>query len=537
MSNHKQRKDLNTMNEIAESLLVENELKNQGRVNLDSAMYNMDQLDERIDNTNKKKRELLEILRAGGDNQKEELIKKMNEVKIDQTKKINLQEIHHLETPKLNLEWEVAVQQNREFAKKNNIDLTSPYFSMFSKVEQVQMAATLVKKFEVIQLDKYDYLFATSCGLIAGFIDAMFVGTIKTGKAATGLQKKVDNTFDKLVKKVGKSQKIAELEKKKESAKTAEAKEKLEKMIKDLKQDIKGYDQHGNPIKWEKKDSIKTLESNHRVSYDAGTHKSVNGMTLDNHHLRSLAHDPGLIGLVFGVYNQLSGSSSFIGNGGEYVSVRTGNLNNELSGNFIQKIIQAVNNWFFHCLSDVAGSSSSAGRGSGLPVPGWVALQKLQFGNFNLNSRQQNMNIAEISDWMFKNGYDLRAFTTQTIPIIIYEVLLRCYWFCKQHFYYGKNLQESLPIANDRELARLLLFSSASFTAVDVVHATIKAQPGNPAFLATFLMTINIPGMLDFGFRSVQNIRNEVMHRHRIQKLLDNDIRVELDRILLESTV
>lgn len=525
------------MNEIAETLVVENELKTQGRANLDSAMYNMDQLDTRIDESNQKKRELLEMLRAGNLNRKEELVKKITEIKNDQSKELTLQEIDHLETPELHLEWDLVVQQNREFAKKNNIDLTSPFFSMFSNVEQVEVAATLVKQFEIIQLDKYDYLFATSCGLIAGFVDAMFVGTIKTGKEASGLQKGIDNSFDKLVTKVGKNQKIADLEKKKMKAKTPEAKEKLERMIGDLKKDIKGYDKEGNPLKWGKKDSIKTLESNHRVSYDAGTHKAVGGMTLDNHHLRSLAHDPGLIGLIFGVYNQLSGTSSFMGNGGKYISVAAENLNNELSGNLVQKIVQAVNNWFFHCLSDIAGSSSSTGRGSGLPVPGWAALQKLQVGNFNLNNKQQNMNIAEISDWMFKNGYDLRAFTAQSIPVVIYEVLLRCYWFCKQHFYYGKTLQESLPIANNRELARLLLFSSTSFTAVDVIHATIKAQPGNPAFLATFIMTINIPGLIDFGFRSVQNIRNEVMHRQHVQRLLDNDIKEEFDRILLESPV
>lgn len=540
MVNRKQKEELKRMNEFAESLVVDNEIKNQGRVNLDSAMYNIEKLNEHIEESNQKKRDLLNVLKTKSINStvnKEELINMMVGIKNQQGSEIVIQKSDYVDTPEIYQDWDIAAQENRKFAEENSIDLSSPFFSMFSQVEQVQMANALTSKFELIQLDKYDYLFATGCGLIAGFVDAMFVGTIQSGKEAKGIQKGVDDVFDKLVSKVGKNQKIAELEKNKSKAKTLEDKEKLEKMINNLKKGNKVSDKNGNTRIWEKKDSIKILEKNHRVKYDAGMHKEVKGMTLDNHHLRSLAHDPGLIGLIFGIYNQLSGSSTFMGDGGKLVSVITDNLNNELSGNTIQQVVQAIQNWFFHCLSDVAGSSSSKGRGSGLPVPGWVALQKLQIGNFNLNGTQQNLNIAEVSDWMFKNGFDLRAFTAQTIPVVIYETLLRCYWFCKQHFYYGKELKDSVPLANNRELARLLLFSSASFSTVDVVHATVKAKPGTPTFLATFLMTINIPGLLDLGFRSVQNIRNEVLHRKHVQNLIDTDLKNEFDRILLESPV
>ncbi|WP_171024536.1 ATP-binding protein [Enterococcus sp. BSD2780061688st2 D3] len=527
------------MNEIAESLVVDNELKNMGRANLDLAMYNMEKLDERIEKSNQKKRELLEMLKKSNhfsNSTKTELLNKMVKIKKQSNDDIRVQNVENISTPEIYQEWHVSVQQNKGFAEKNDIDLSSPFFSMFSNVEQVQMANTLTNKFELIELDKYDYLFAVGCGLIAGYVDTMFVGIIKKGKNAKGLQKSVDNIFDKLVEKIGKNQRIAELENQRVKATKPKDKEKIEEMINDLKKGIKGYDKNGTPKMWGKKDGIKILEKNHHVSYDAGTHRNVEGMTLDNHHLRSLAHDFSPIGLVFSVYNQISGTSSFMGNGGKYVSVAAENLNNELDGNIIQRVVQATNNWFFHCLSDVAGSSTSKGRGSGLPVPGWVALQKIQIGNFNLNNRQKNLNVAEVSDWMFKNGYDLRAFTAQTIPVIIYETLLRCYWFCKQYFYYGKKLEDSIPVANNRELARLLLFSSASFTTVDVLHATIKASTGS-AFLATFLMTVNIPGLLDLGFRSVQNIRNEVLHRKNIQKLLDTDIKKEFDRIILESPV
>lgn len=48
---------------------------------------------------------------------------------------------------------------------------------------------------------------------------------------------------------------------------------------------------------------------------------------------------------------------------------------------------------------------------------------------------------------------------------------------------------------------------------------------------------MNIPGLLDLGFRSVQNIRNEVEHRYHVQELLDSDIKTEFDRVLGEAVV
>ena len=73
---------------------------------------------------------------------------------------------------------------------------------------------------------------------------------------------------------------------------------------------------------------------------------------------------------------------------------------------------------------------------------------------------------------MFQNGYDTRAFVAELIPVIIFETLIRCYWFYKQK-YYGKSFKESLPIANSRELSRLLLVGNATLLQL-ILHATIK---------------------------------------------------------------
>ena len=165
-------------------------------------------------------------------------------------------------------------------------------------------------------------------------------------------------------------------------------------------------------------------------------------------------------------------------------------------------------------------------------MPGWAALQKLQFGSFEINGK--SLNIAEVSEWMFQNGYDVRAFTAQLIPVIINETLIRTYWILKQHFYYGQSINESMPSASRREVDRLLLVSSAVFSTLDIGDAFIKSQtsskPGGAT--GTFLMTMNIPELAAFGLHAVQNVRNEVKHRRYIENLIDTDIEEEWLRIM-----
>ena len=102
-----------------------------------------------------------------------------------------------------------------------------------------------------------------------------------------------------------------------------------------------------------------------------------------------------------------------------------------------------------------------------------VLFAKLNFGKVKLSNNKE-LSIGQLTDWMFQNGYDTRAFVAELIPVIIFETLIRCYWFYKQKFYYGKSFKESLPIANSRELSRLLLVGNATFTSIDTTHATIK---------------------------------------------------------------
>ncbi|WP_051932739.1 MULTISPECIES: hypothetical protein [Lactobacillales] len=546
MLNRKDREYLKAMDSAAEMLSVDIKLRNNANNEIEHAKKNLNKLNISMDDSLSAQKALLQELELSLNEptsaNNNDLLAKFND--LTNVNEPILEKLTLIETPELSFDWQEAVAINDAYAKDHDIDLSHPFVSMFSDVEFVEISQQMVEKFELLTLDKEDYAFAASAGVIAGLIDAIFIGTIKTGTDATGLQKIVDDGFSKMVKAYGKIERITDLKNQEKRATTEEAKNRIRKKIADVSEGIVTVAKDGQKTtrKWETADSTKWLEKLHPVNYDAATNKvrggNLNvGLRPDNHHLLSLAHEPSLLGLLVGIIDQITGKTTFRDVKGDIQRVVTDNINKDLGSNPIEQIIKATENWFGHTMSDIAGSSTSKGRGSGLPVPGWSALQKLQFGHIKVSERKQDMTIAQVSEWMFKQGYDVRAFTAQLIPILIYETLIRSYWFYKQHFFYGKEIKESLPIANNRELARLLLISAASFSAVDVAHATIKSGPGSPQFIGVFLMTVNYPGLIDLGFRSVQNIRNEVQHKKHVEDIYEKEILVEYKRVLNEDSL
>ena len=126
--------------------------------------------------------------------------------------------------------------------------------------------------FRNAKCDKYDYIIAASCGVLAVMVDVFFVGA--PGESA--LQKAVDKGTDELVKKAAQSFYRFD----------TRTIGKPQKMPESLEQCI-GY-----------------LEQAFPVPYDARYAKDLKvpdnvlvGMRPANHHLLSLAHSPDVIGL------------------------------------------------------------------------------------------------------------------------------------------------------------------------------------------------------------------------------------------------
>lgn len=100
----------------------------------------------------------------------------------------------------------------------------------------------------------------------------------------------------------------------------------------------------------------------------------------------------------------------------------------ELQGkNIPSKLFCGIANWIGHLISDVSGSSSSKGRGMGIPSPIWawsndvIAIK----AKLNIPVTEFDKSVNELALKLFEKGYDVRFQTTQAIPVFINEMVVR----------------------------------------------------------------------------------------------------------------
>jgi hypothetical protein len=236
--------------------------------------------------------------------------------------------------------------------------------------------------------------------------------------------------------------------------------------------------------------AIGFLEKNFKVDYDQRHSADVNNlfdMSTKNHHMKSLAHSPDIIGLFFSILNQFTSTSSFIANG-QLITIQTDTF--ELQGeNFVSKIFCGIANWFGHIMSDMAGSSGSrgnAGRGSGVVIPFYELFGFCKFGKFSVGDDKQD--LATIAIRAFQEGYDFRFGLTTAIPVIISDLSIRLIWALRRHFQYGKPLKECIPTNKHADLRIMLIFGNGTLCVMDGIDAGVRTG-GN--FLA-FFMRLNL---------------------------------------------
>ncbi|MBQ4248953.1 MAG: hypothetical protein II705_02810, partial [Clostridia bacterium] len=114
---------------------------------------------------------------------------------------------------------------------------------------------------------------------------------------------------------------------------------------------------------------VKFLEKNAPIPSDGNTSDFGGGL---QHHLRDFAHHPTLTGLAFSLITQFTYKSYGTDINGNFIIVDVPEKSKVFIGNDIPtKIMYGTIQWFFHLISDVAGSSSSvvASGGTGIPGP------------------------------------------------------------------------------------------------------------------------------------------------------------------------
>lgn len=331
--------------------------------------------------------------------------------------------------------------------------------------------------------DKYDYIAAVACGAIGGIIDIFGVGMPKEGILGKWTDQQVDKAVITFAKKIPSSK---------------------EKNISNVQE------------------AIKFLEDEFKVNYDQSITVDELIISPKMHHMMSLGHSPGIVGLFFSILNQFTMTSSFIADG-QLITIESDTF--ELKGgNFIMKIMCGITNWFGHLMSDIAGSSGNHNRGMGITMPFYEFFGFCNFGKFKVGEERKT--LAEIAQMAFtyqedKNSpvmsYDFRFGMTQAIPIVVTELTIRLIWALRRHFQYHKSFKECIPSSRNADLRVMILIGNGTLCVMDGIDAGVKSG-GN--FLM-FFMRMNLCAWVRFAVLVLKEVCIRVNLTNDLQRQLD----------------
>lgn len=343
--------------------------------------------------------------------------------------------------------------------------------------------------------DKLDYILATSSGALCGIIDIFLVG--KPGESPLG------NITDKwFVARTIDFAKLCDPEK-------------------------KNFDSLDSALRF--------LEKKFKVPYDqtglGDAGKTIFDLTAKNHHFKSLAHNPSLLGLFFSILDQFSNTSHFVTDG-QLVSLQQADEKWKLrGGNIPSKLFCGFANWIGHLISDVSGSSSSAAkgnRGTGLPSPLWtwtndIIAIKAKLG---LSVTETDKAMNELALNIFEKGYDIRFQTAQAIPVFLNELLVRLIYAIRRLFRYFSEIPKTErsfalmwkkcePFSN-ATVKRMLTVAHGTFCLVDVGDAVGRSLiAGGGTFNAVeFVLRLNVVGVGRFAISLYGETRRAISYNH-----------------------
>ena len=339
----------------------------------------------------------------------------------------------------------------------------------------------------VKKADRTDYLLAITSGAIAGLIDSFFVGKFSLELAN---EWGCDKT-NKFVMSVA---------------------------------SLKGY--KGDELSG----AIAFMERKFPIAADSKTADFGGGL---QHHLRDFSHHFSLCGLMCSIFTQFSSKVIGTDTNGKLLIVDLDDKN-LIGKNFAEKVLFGIIHWFFHMVSDMAGSKSTAGKGTGIPGP---ILSLIKEASVLPCFRDRKIGEEEFCVWVSKlfngtllakrdkNGkiieevrFDLRTeigilqeFGKQSVPVLINECLVRGMYFLRRlnvainevdinsvKDFENIDISELLPF-NNRIIKRMVTVSSGTFLAVDSIDAAIKSaiknKGINPKTIVDFAVNINYVGI------------------------------------------
>lgn len=346
--------------------------------------------------------------------------------------------------------------------------------------------------------DKLDYILAASSGALCGVIDIFLVG--KPGESPLG------DITDKWI--ANRTMAFAQL----------------------CHPENKEFDNLESALRF--------LEKKFKVPYDqtglSDAGKAIFDLNAKNHHFKSLAHNPCLLGLFFSILDQFTNTSHFVTDG-KLISLQQADEKWELQGsNIPSKLFCGMANWIGHLISDISGSQSSAkagNRGMGIPSPLWtwtndVIAIKAKLG---LSVTETDKTINELALNIFEKGYDTRFQTAQAIPVFLNELLVRLIYAIRRLFRYFSETPKAdrsfalmwkkcEPFSNPT-VKRMLTIAHGTFCLVDIGDALGRSfVAGGGTFNAVELvLRLNIVGVGRFAISLYGETKRVISYNHTKQ--------------------
>ena len=374
-------------------------------------------------------------------------------------------------------------------------------------------------------VERADYAFAVFSGILAGAIDAIFIGETRITDSDIILSHRQMNNF------------IQEYA------------------------DARGFERE------RLKDSISDLEGAFKVAQDNVWNGAKIGVSAKNHHLADLAHHPTPLGLVSAVVVQFLRIGTFVNKEGKWhfklvkttpgdmmqilaPAVITGILNwlvsvsvkkYEAEGEqeapevlqklahlvasapIIVEVAKCADNWFGHLVSDMGGSKNTAGGGMGIPGIFISLLYEISA----LPILKDSGLLLFVNDLYEKQKLDLRHELTiykslgkQAIPVILNEIIVRTGYFvshlalemAEHKGVRGIDWSKVVPIHN-RTVNRMITVAAMTFTVADTADAAVRAafeSAGNwVLFAGRFVARFNYVGAGRAAIAIVKEISDE----------------------------
>lgn len=284
----------------------------------------------------------------------------------------------------------------------------------------------------------------------------------------------------------------------------------------------KKFDEVFSPEEMEKLANSKKSKVPFDAQDNRNTTEYVEGLSAYYHRLLSLGHDP-LLGFIFGVYDIMHGTMTTIDKSGKIVCQVMENYADRKESDIVTAIAKQI----IHFKSDITTSM-------GLPAPLMGLFNLLQFGNIG----EEELTVAEIVQGMYFEGFDFIHFCSQSMSVIVIELIVRLGYAIKR-IKEGNKVKDSIPISLNRskhpKLATMLFIGHTGATAVNAGKVYFTKNP----------MAINYPQWMAFAKYSYKQLRWAViqkpaMREAYVEGILNSELKViteETDALFEEFCV